>query len=152
MAHAFKALNLYGLWSSIYLGMHSQWRIWDGGALPARAFPTDQNFFKFMGFFIKCINILGQRPPQRSWRPLLRQVLDPPLIADIIWKLISQSDPISLLQSILSIIISKCPKKGWFSKAVQGELRIVFTLKRNNNSYRNFYSLMKIHLHVSTLK
>ena len=26
--------------------------------------PTDQNFFNFMGFFRKCINILGRRPPK----------------------------------------------------------------------------------------
>ena len=38
-----------------------QWRI--GGALLAHAPPTDQNFFNFMGFFRKCINILGRHPP-----------------------------------------------------------------------------------------
>ena len=41
------------------------------GALPAPPPPTDQNFFNFMVFSRKCINILGRRP-------LLRQVLDPP--------------------------------------------------------------------------
>ena len=39
----------------------SQWRIWG-----------DQNFFNFMGFFRKCINILGRRPQggafyDKSW-------------------------------------------------------------------------------------
>ena len=35
-----------------------------GGVLPARVSPMDQNFFNFMGFFRKCINILGRRPPR----------------------------------------------------------------------------------------
>ena len=34
-----------------------------GGALPVRTPSKDQNFFNFMGFFRKCINILDQPPP-----------------------------------------------------------------------------------------
>ena len=54
----------------------SDWPVADLGGRSRCAPPTDQNFFKFMGVFRKCINIMGQRPP-RGWRPLLRQVLDP---------------------------------------------------------------------------
>ena len=63
-----------------------QWRIL--GALPPHnppppPPPTDQNFFKFMVFFRKCLNILGRRPPlpgvstssyDKSW---IRPWLDP---------------------------------------------------------------------------
>ena len=43
------------------------------GMPPARAFPTDQNFLKFMQF-------LGKNGKFVSWRPLLlRGILDPPL-------------------------------------------------------------------------
>ena len=47
-----------------------------GGGAPGARPPMDQNFFNFMGFFRKCIHILG-------WHPLLRQVLDPPLANDL---------------------------------------------------------------------
>ena len=50
-----------------------------GGGTPGASPPTDQIFFNFMGFFRKCINILGWLPPLRVWGPLLGQVLDPPL-------------------------------------------------------------------------
>ena len=49
-----------------------QWRI-QGGVPPARAFPTDQNFLKFMQFLGKNGKFVGWRPP------LLRGILDPPL-------------------------------------------------------------------------
>ena len=41
--------------------------------------PTDQSFFNFMGFFRKCIKNIESAPNLRSLRPLIQQVLDPPL-------------------------------------------------------------------------
>ena len=46
----------------------------DLGGRPGAPPPAEQTFFNFR----KCINILARRLP-RGWRPLLRQVLDPPL-------------------------------------------------------------------------
>ena len=41
--------------------------------------PTAQNFLNFMQFFAKFGKIICLRPP-KGWRPLLRGILDPPLI------------------------------------------------------------------------
>ena len=51
-----------------------------GGAGDARPPPPPggQNFFIFMQFSVKIDKIIGWRPPG-SWRPLLGEILDPPL-------------------------------------------------------------------------
>ena len=55
----------------------------DLGGAPDAHPPTDQNFFNFIGFSENIIKILGRHPP-RDWRPLLGEVLAPPLLLIIL--------------------------------------------------------------------
>ena len=50
-----------------------------GGARDARPPPGGPNSFDFMQFFRKFGNFVCWRPPLGSWRPLLGEILDPPL-------------------------------------------------------------------------
>ena len=55
-----------------------QWRISQGTRLPPP--PGGHNFFIFMQFSAKIDKFIGwHRPPPGSWRPLLGEILDPPL-------------------------------------------------------------------------
>ena len=44
--------------------------------------PTAQNFLNFMQFFAKFGKIICWRPPE-GWRPLLWEILDPPLNTNV---------------------------------------------------------------------
>ena len=54
----------------------------DLGGAPTRPPPTAQNFLNFMQFSTKFGKIICWRPPPpEGWRPLLRGILDSPLIS-----------------------------------------------------------------------
>ena len=50
------------------------------GGSKGGAHPTDQNFLNFMQFLGKSGKFVCWRPLLEGWRPLLRGILDPPLI------------------------------------------------------------------------
>ena len=50
-----------------------------GGRPGAHSTPTAQNFLNFMQFFAKFGKIICWRPPE-GWSPLLREILDQPLV------------------------------------------------------------------------
>ena len=56
-----------------------QWRIWGGRIRRAPPLRTKISLISY-GFSENITKILGRRPP-RDWRPLLGEVLDPPLLS-----------------------------------------------------------------------
>ena len=75
-------------WSNISIGGSKGGR---EGRAPPPGGPNSFNFMQFLGKFGK---IVCWRPPLGSWRPLLREILDPPLIRDnLLLSLILLLDP-----------------------------------------------------------
>ena len=58
---------------------HESFSVADFGGAPGTPPPTAQKFLNFMQFFAKFGKIICWRPPE-GWRPLLRGILDPPLL------------------------------------------------------------------------
>ena len=52
------------------------------GKFRGRPPPTAQNFLNLMQFFTKFGKIICWRLPLKGWRPLLRGILDQPLLCD----------------------------------------------------------------------
>ena len=94
-----------------------------GGAPGARPPPTDQNFLNFMQFFGKSDKFVCWCPLLEGWRPLLREILDPPL----------QSESESESEYLYKFCVMKLPKltiqvvyyKSWRGDLLQNLLAIV---------------------------